>query len=130
MAGEEEELCEQIRLYKHLYDTSSLLHSNKIALENAWREVASAMGKSVVKVKTDWKAVRDKYGRAHKKWEVACSSGAGQITFGYPKVVTQLSWLSEFIRHMLTESNFPVCRHNQRVCVCGEKERDYVFNVF
>ena len=60
MAGEEEKLCEQMRLYQHLYDSSSQLHSNKIALENAWKEVATAMGKTVVKVKTDWKCVRDK----------------------------------------------------------------------
>ena len=120
MAGKEEKLCEQIRLYQHMYDTSSVLHSNKNALENAWREVATAMEKSVAKVKSDWKAVRDKYTRAHKKWKIACRSGAGQITFGYPKILTQLSWLSEFIRHRFTESNFPVCRHNQRarVCVC------------
>ena len=77
---------------------------------------------TVAKVKTDWKAVQDKYGRALKKWMTACRSGAGQITFGQPKILTQLSWLSEFIRHRSTESNFPVCRHNQRVCVCGERD--------
>ncbi|KAK0148629.1 hypothetical protein N1851_011024 [Merluccius polli] len=107
MAGEEEKLCEQIRVYQHLYDSSTQLHSNRNALENAWREVAIAMGKTVKQVKTDWKAVRDKYARAHKKWKVACRSGAGAVTFGYPKILTQLSWLSEFIRHRRTDSNFP-----------------------
>ncbi|CAL8300479.1 unnamed protein product [Boreogadus saida] len=106
MAGEEERLCDLIRIYPHIYDTSSVLHSNKNALENAWREVATAMEKSVAKVKVDWKAVRDRYTRAHKKWKTACRSGAGQITFGYPKILTQLSWLSEFIRHRSTQGRF------------------------
>ena len=94
MAGEEEKLCEQIRFYQHLYDGSAQLHSNRNALENAWGEVARVMGKIVKQVKTDWKAVRDKYARAHKKWKVACRSGAGAVTFGYPKILTQLSWLA------------------------------------
>ncbi|XDV21795.1 hypothetical protein PO909_026815 [Leuciscus waleckii] len=115
MAGEEEKLCELIRIHPHLYDSSSKLHSNKIALENAWREVATAMGKTVDKVKTDWKSARDKFTRAHKKWKVACRSGAGQLSFGYPKVLTQLSWLSEFIKHRTTESNFSVCKQ-RHVC--------------
>lgn len=47
MAGEEEKLYKLIRVHPHLYDSSSqLVHSNKIALENAWREVAIAMGKT------------------------------------------------------------------------------------
>ena len=36
-----------------MYMTVRRKHSNKIALENAWKEVATAMGKTVVKVKMD-----------------------------------------------------------------------------
>lgn len=125
MAGEEEKLCELVRIRPHLYDSSSQLHANKIALENVWREIATVMGKSVDKVKADWKSARDKFTWAHKKWKVACRSGAGQLSFGYPKILTALSWLNEFVKHRITESNFSVGKNNQRrVCVKSQRERE------
>ena len=98
-----------MRAHLHLFDTSTSLHSNKFAVENAWIEIAVTKGKSVEVVKKDWKNVRDKFGRGHKKWKVACKSGAGQINFGYPKILTGLSWLTEHIKHRTSESNLAVC---------------------
>ena len=66
MAGEEEKLCEQIRFYQHLYDSSAQLHSNRNALENAWGEVARVMGKTVLEMPllvqaSHWKHQRNKF---------------------------------------------------------------------
>ena len=66
----EEQLVENVRNYKHLYDTSMALHSAKHASENSWREIATILATDADTCKKKWKQIRDRYVRARKVKEV------------------------------------------------------------
>ena len=89
----------------------SQLHSNKIELENAWKEVATTMGKTAVKVKTDWKCVRDK-SPSHKSpsmsavtllspavWALDCISRTSPDACVAVLTMKESATLASFARH-------------------------------
>ncbi|KAF7221764.1 uncharacterized protein [Nothobranchius furzeri] len=105
----EEKLIDQVRIYPHLYDVSLPLLSDKYACQNSWREISDNLQSDAETCKIKWKQVRDRYVRARRKM-MEKRSGDGADGVLCPAVVRRLGWLSSFINHRSTETNFPQSR--------------------
>ncbi len=102
----EEQICELVRGYIHLYDSSMPGHRDKQHCRNSWEEIAAALGLPVKTVQNKWTLARDRYVRAHNK---AASKKSGHAAGGPEHPVLQrLAWLKGHVRHRNTVSNFDV----------------------
>ncbi|XP_028426300.1 zinc finger protein 37-like isoform X2 [Perca flavescens] len=97
-ASFEEQLCEEVRRYPHLYDRSVKECNDSQMTLNSWQQIAQTLGKSETACRQKWKSVRDRYVRAKKKLEGG-SSKTGRIAY----IISMLDWLSGFIKHRSTE---------------------------
>ncbi|XP_022605323.1 zinc finger protein 676-like isoform X2 [Seriola dumerili] len=101
----EERLCEEIRRYPQLYDSSlKQYRDNQITL-NSWREIAHTLGRDEIACRQKWKYLRDRYVKAKRKLKGRSGDKSGSAHL--PPIVSMLDWLSGFIKHRATESNFP-----------------------
>lgn len=98
----EERLTEEVRRFKHLYDTTSPLYKTHDATVNSWREIGTALGRDPQVCLKRWKALRDRYVRMKKKLKGRSGDPGGQKI---PPFYTVLSWLSGYIKHRDAESN-------------------------
>ncbi|XP_062300139.1 zinc finger protein 345-like isoform X2 [Scomber scombrus] len=97
-ASFEERLCEQIRRYPHIYNSSLREYKDNQLLLKSWRKVAQALGRDENLCRQKWKSLRDRYVRAKRKMK-------GRRCGPYsPIIISKLDWLSEFIRHRPRES--------------------------
>ncbi|XP_053169755.1 zinc finger and BTB domain-containing protein 40-like [Scomber japonicus] len=97
-ASFEERLCEQIRRYPHIYNSSLREYKDNQLLLKSWRKVAQALGRDENFCRQKWKYLRDRYVRAKRKLK-------GRRCGPYsPIIISKLDWLSDFIRHRPTES--------------------------
>ena len=97
-------LAEQVRLHKHLYDSSLKEHKDNQMGLNSWKEIAATLGKDEALCRKMWKNMRDRFVKAKKKTHVK-SSKLGRFRV-VPPILTELGWLSEFTRHRETDNNF------------------------
>lgn len=102
----EDRICEMVRGYIHLYDSTVAGHSDKQRCKNSWEEIANALGLSPKDVQTKWNLARDRYVRAHRDW-MAKSSGDRASGPEHP-ILRRLGWLKDHLKHRRTSTNFEV----------------------
>ncbi|XP_035852179.1 zinc finger protein 250-like isoform X3 [Sander lucioperca] len=98
-ASFEKELCEEVRRYPQLYDSSK--YRGYQTTSNAWREIAQTLGRSELACRQKWKCLRDRYVKAKKKLKGG-SCKAGRSATAY--IISMLDWLSGFINPRSTEA--------------------------
>uniref|UniRef100_A0A1A8M2Y1 MADF domain-containing protein n=2 Tax=Nothobranchius pienaari TaxID=704102 RepID=A0A1A8M2Y1_9TELE len=104
----EEKLIDQVRNYPHLYDVSLPLHSDKYACQNSWREISDNLQSDAETCKIKWKQVRDRcQGSKEDDGETEWGRCRRRVL---SSIVRRLGWLSSFINHRSTETNFPQSR--------------------
>lgn len=94
---EDEILCEEVRKYSHLYNSSLKDYKDAHMACNSWREIAHALGKDEILCRQRWKYLRDRYVKAAKM--LKGTSGDAEDTKTVPRIVVMLGWLSKFIKH-------------------------------
>ncbi|XP_023273737.1 zinc finger protein 2-like isoform X3 [Seriola lalandi dorsalis] len=101
----EERLCKEIRRYPQLYDSSLKQYRDSQITLNSWREIAHTLGRDEIACRQKWKYLRDRYVKAKRKLKGRSGDKSGSAHL--PPIVSMLDWLSGFIKHRATESNFP-----------------------
>ncbi|KAG7484952.1 hypothetical protein MATL_G00055570 [Megalops atlanticus] len=99
----EEKLIEEVRGRRHLYDRTMQLHSDREAVEKAWREIAANLSSDAESCKKGWKQVRDRYVRARKRVRSAEAAAVLRV----PGIFCRLNWLSDYIKHRPDSTCFP-----------------------
>ncbi|XP_048067244.1 uncharacterized protein LOC125280626 [Megalobrama amblycephala] len=93
----DELLCEEVRKYPHLYDSSLKDYKDAFIGCNSWREISQALGKDETFCRQRWKYLRDRYVKAAKMIKgKSCETGEKRPI---PRIVVLLDWLSKFIKH-------------------------------
>ncbi|XP_045072080.1 zinc finger protein 585A-like isoform X2 [Coregonus clupeaformis] len=100
----EENLIEEVRRYTNLYNTSLKDYKDFTMTNNSWKEIAQTLRVEEQICRTKWKNLRDRYVRLRRKMKGKSGDAASGIQ---PQILTTLSWLSGFIKHKETESNYP-----------------------
>ncbi|XP_060763998.1 uncharacterized protein LOC132872899 [Neoarius graeffei] len=101
----EDQLAEQVRRYKHLYDPSSKNYKHSEVVLKSWKEIGKSLGEDPEVCMKKWKAIRDKYVRLKKKLK-SRNGDSGPDEDKEPEYCMRLSWLSGFIKHRDTKSDF------------------------
>ncbi|XP_028651188.1 transcription factor Adf-1-like [Erpetoichthys calabaricus] len=104
MGSFEEQLCEVIRRYPHLYNPTLKAYRDSQMCINSWREIAQTLGEDERVCRQKWKYLRDRYVKAKKKLRGKACVGSWNPCL--PPIVSMLSFLSEHIKHRDEESNF------------------------
>ncbi|KAF1372377.1 hypothetical protein PFLUV_G00264750 [Perca fluviatilis] len=102
----EQELCEEVRRYPQLYDSSK--YRGHRTTSNAWQQIAQTLGRSELTCRQKWKCLRDRYVKAKKKLKGA-SGKAGRSATAY--IISMLDWLSGFINRRATEATRTLLRY-------------------
>ncbi|KAF3698615.1 hypothetical protein EXN66_Car014302 [Channa argus] len=100
MTAFEERLCEEVRKYRHLYDTSVKDYRDHQMTNKSWREIAKTLCSDEHTVKKQWKYIRDRFVKAKRK-----SKGADGVNYN-PAILESLSWLDTYVRHRGTERKY------------------------
>lgn len=103
MGALDERLCEVVRRYPHIYNSSLKGHKDVLRCTETWKEIAQTLGKDESFCRQRWKYLRDRYVKAKRK-----TGGKGGDASGSdrsPHIMTMLSWLSSFVRHRETDSS-------------------------
>lgn len=101
----EKRLCEEIRRFPHLYNSSLKEYKDTLMVLNSWREVAQTVGRDENACRQKWKYLRDRYVKAKRKMKSRSGDAGGSAYM--PPIVSMLDWLSGFITHRATEVNCP-----------------------
>ncbi|XP_029913187.1 transcription factor Adf-1-like [Myripristis murdjan] len=104
MANFDDRLAEEVRKHPALYDSSSKGYKDTSSSVASWREIAQTLQIDENVCRQKWKNLRDKFVRAKRKVETRSGDGRKARV---PCIVTQLHWLSTFVRHRETESHLP-----------------------
>ncbi|XP_064165316.1 delta-aminolevulinic acid dehydratase isoform X1 [Anguilla rostrata] len=99
----EERLCEEIRRYPHLYNSSLTKYKDSRTALNSWREIAQTLGRDEDACRQKWKYLRDRYVKAKRKLKGRSGGAGGRDDI--PPIISMLDWLSGFIKHRATERN-------------------------
>ncbi|XP_034534680.1 proline-rich protein 12-like [Notolabrus celidotus] len=99
----DERLCEEVRRYPHLYDSSSVHYKDCQMAVNSWREISTNTGMEIQDCTKRWKNSRDKFVRLRRKMSAKSGDPGGKKV---PALYIFLSWLSPHIKHRETESNY------------------------
>ncbi|XP_039647843.1 zinc finger protein 37-like isoform X2 [Perca fluviatilis] len=111
----EQELCEEVRRYPQLYDSSK--YRGHRTTSNAWQQIAQTLGRSELTCRQKWKCLRDRYVKAKKKLKGA-SGKAGRSATAY--IISMLDWLSGFINRRATEATRTVsCSRPEEPMQCA-----------
>ncbi|XP_026994106.1 transcription factor Adf-1-like [Tachysurus fulvidraco] len=94
----EDQLSEEVRRYKHLYDPSSKHYKQGDVMLKSWKEIGQRLGEDPEVCMKKWKAIRDKFVRLKKRLKNRnCDSGPDEEK--EPEYCMRLSWLNGFIKH-------------------------------
>lgn len=93
----EERLAEEVRKYRHLYDTSQREYKDFQKMNNSWKEISQTLGKDEAVCTAKWKYLRDRFVKAKRKMKGKSGDA----------IYTILSWLDSFVKFRETESNVP-----------------------
>ncbi|KAK0151004.1 hypothetical protein N1851_007880 [Merluccius polli] len=100
----EEQVCELVRGYIHLYDATVPGYHDRQHCKNSWEEIASALDLLVKQVQNRWNLARDRFVRAHSK---AMAKKSGDAAGGpQHSILQRLAWLKVHVKHRSTLSNF------------------------
>ncbi|XP_042262774.1 uncharacterized protein LOC121894316 [Thunnus maccoyii] len=102
----EERLCEEVRRYPHLYNSSFKQHKDSQMCNTSWREIAQSLGKEEAMCRQKWKYLKIQFVKAKKKLKGRSGAAGGSVSV--PPIVSLLNWLSIFVKHRDTDSNFPI----------------------
>ncbi|KAK2822806.1 hypothetical protein Q5P01_022871 [Channa striata] len=97
----EERLCEEVRKYRHLYDTSVREYRDPQRKSNSWREISRTLCSDQRTVKKRWKYIRDRFVKAKKR--LKGPEGLKNI----PAILESLSWLDTFVGLKEAETKYP-----------------------
>ncbi|XP_038854096.1 zinc finger protein 585A-like [Salvelinus namaycush] len=100
----EEKLIEEVRRYNNLYNTSLKDYKDFTITSNSWKEIAQTLRVEEQICRTKWKKLRDRYVRLRRKIKGKSGDTASGIQ---TQILTTLSWLSGFIKHKETKSDYP-----------------------
>lgn len=101
----EDQLAEEVRRYKHLYDPSSKHYKQGDVMLKSWREIGKTLGEDPEVCMKKWKAIRDKFVRLKKRLKNR-NEDSGPDEEKEPEYCMRLSWLNGFIKHRDTKSDF------------------------
>ena len=101
----EEILCDAVRRYPHLYNPSLQSYKDAQMTSNSWGEIARCLGKEEKVCRAKWKYLRDRFVKIKKKAKGRSGASGGKML---PAIYHQLSWLTQFVKHRETDSNFPL----------------------
>ncbi|XP_028426304.1 zinc finger and SCAN domain-containing protein 12-like isoform X2 [Perca flavescens] len=111
----EKELCEEVRRYPQLYDSSK--YRGHRTTSNAWQQIAQTLGRSELICRQKWKCLRDRYVKAKKKLKGG-SGKASRSATAY--IISMLDWLSGFINRGATEATRSVsCSRPEEPIQCA-----------
>ncbi|KAM8740061.1 uncharacterized protein AB9X84_020054 isoform 1-T1 [Acanthopagrus schlegelii] len=99
MDSVQRKVAAQVRLHKHLYDSSMREHKDSEMIANSWREIADNLGEEEAFCRRLWKNIRDRYVKAKKRSHMKCSVLGGVA----PPILLELGWLAQFTRHRETD---------------------------
>ncbi|CAH1106944.1 unnamed protein product [Psylliodes chrysocephalus] len=71
---EDELLVELVAKHPALFDLAHSLYKDQVVKENAWKEIAEALSRSVYDCKKRWKNIKDTYNRRKKRGKTTGSS--------------------------------------------------------
>lgn len=94
----EDQLSEEVRRYKHLYDPTSKHYKHSDVVLKSWKEIGKTLGEDPEVCMKKWKAIRDKYVRLKKKLK-SRNGDSGPDEEKEPEYCVRLSWLNGFIKH-------------------------------
>ncbi|XP_022166411.1 uncharacterized protein LOC111030965 isoform X2 [Myzus persicae] len=77
---EDEKLVEMVAKFDCLYDLASPLYKNQLIKDNAWREIAEQINRSVEDCKKRWRNIKDTYQKRVRK-----GNGTGSSALSKPK---------------------------------------------
>ncbi|XP_049908130.1 uncharacterized protein LOC126395003 isoform X1 [Epinephelus moara] len=97
----ESRVAEQVRRYKHLYDPSFRDRSFIQMASDSWREIAATLGKDEASCRRVWKSTRDCFVKAKKRRARLKGEGRAAV----PRILVELGWLSQFVKHRELENN-------------------------
>lgn len=100
----EEQLSEEVRRYKHLYDPTSKHYKHSDVVLRSWKEIGKTLGEQPEVCMKKWKAIRDKYVRLKKKFKTR-TGDSGPDEEKEPEYCMRLSWLNGFIKHRDSRSH-------------------------
>ncbi|XP_038835833.1 zinc finger and SCAN domain-containing protein 2-like isoform X2 [Salvelinus namaycush] len=103
-ASFEEKLIEEVRRYNNLYNTSLKDYKDFTITSNSWKEIAQTLRVEEQICRTKWKKLRDRYVRLRRKIKGKSGDAASGIQ---TQILTTLSWLSGYIKHKETKSDYP-----------------------
>lgn len=103
-ASLEEKVIEEVRRYNNLYNTSLKDYKDFTMTNNSWKEIAKTLRVEEQICRTKWKKLRDRYVRLRRKIKGKSGDAASGIQ---TQILTTLSWLSGFIKHKETKSDYP-----------------------
>ncbi|CDQ78715.1 unnamed protein product [Oncorhynchus mykiss] len=112
-ASFEEKLIEEVRRYNHLYNTSLKDYKDFTITSNSWKEIAQTLRVEEQVCRTKWKKLRDRYVRLRRKIKGKSGGAASGIQ---TQILTTLSWLSGFIKHKETKSDYPQAPIKVKFC--------------
>ncbi|XP_051790730.1 uncharacterized protein LOC127529830 [Erpetoichthys calabaricus] len=95
-------LCEEVRRYRHLYDSSCKDYKNVQVTHSAWKEIALTRGKDEAKCRNKWKYLRDRFVKTKRIKGRGGATGSGSAMI---PIYSALGWLSAFVKHRATPSN-------------------------
>lgn len=99
----EDQLAEEVRRYKHLYDPTSKHYKHSDVVLKSWKEIGKTLGEDPEVCMKKWKAIRDKYVRLKKKLKIR-TGDSGPDEEKEPEYCMRLSWLNGFIKHRDTKN--------------------------
>ncbi|XP_061570318.1 uncharacterized protein LOC133423982 isoform X2 [Cololabis saira] len=99
--GFDERLCEEIRRYPHLYNSSGVHYRDANMCNTSWRKIAAKLGRSELFCRHKWKFLRDKFVRVKRKLQKkgAAVDGGAPV----PRIYSLLCWLSDYVKHKDSE---------------------------
>ncbi|XP_026116895.1 uncharacterized protein LOC113095750 [Carassius auratus] len=90
---------ERILAEGSLYDPSVRDQSDLQCIQKAWTEVAAGAGKDEAECRKVWKSLRDKFVRIKKRVHARRSDPSPYT------IITELGWLTQFVKHRGTAPN-------------------------
>lgn len=72
--------------------------------QNSWREIADVLGKDPHFCRKSWKNLRDRFVKAKKRAQGKSGDPGGSQLVS--PILNELGWLSQFIKHRETDTNF------------------------
>ncbi|XP_058230477.1 uncharacterized protein LOC131343085 [Hemibagrus wyckioides] len=100
----EDQLAEEVRRYKHLYDPSSKHYKQSDVMLKSWKEIGKTLGEDPEVCMKKWKAIRDKFVRLKKRLKNR-NGDSGPDEEKEPEYCMRLSWLNGFIKHRDTKND-------------------------